>query len=153
MRAPTRGPGTAAGWATAAMLAALATVFLSCQTQSPEQVLLKSAEPVASWLATLRMTSEKWAANSAPSRFVRSTAQAADDSFEQAERDAEKGEASPAVREPFHRLFADSRSACDQLRRAAVADDRAAALPIARRLAALQAELAALRKANGEPTS
>jgi len=132
---------------------ALATVFLSCQTQSPEQVLLKSAEPVASWLATLRMTSEKWAANSAPSRFVRSTAQAADDSFEQAERDAEKGEASPAVREPFHRIFADSRSACDQLRRAAVADDRAAALPIARRLAALQAELAALRKANEEPTS
>jgi hypothetical protein len=134
------------------MLAALAIVLLSCQTQSPEQQLLKSAEPVASWLATLRMTSEKWAANSAPSRFVRSTAQAADDSFEQAERDAERSKANPAVREPFHRLFADSRSACDQLRRAAVVDDRAAALPIARQLAALQAELADLRQSQGEPS-
>jgi hypothetical protein len=131
---------------------ALATVFLSCRKQSPDDALLKSAEPVASWLATLRMTSEKWAANSAPSRFVRSTAQAADDSFEQAERDAETSKASPALREPFHRIFADSRSACDQLRRAAVANDRAAALPIARRLAALEAELAALRKAHEEPS-
>ncbi len=132
---------------------ALATVFLSCQTQSPEEALLKSAEPVASWLATLRMTSEKWAANSAPSRFVRSTAQAADDSFEQVERDAEKSKANPALREPFHRLFADSRSACDQLQRAAVANDRAAALPIVQRLTALQKELADLRKAHGEPSS
>jgi len=132
---------------------ALATVFLSCQPQNPDEAILKSAEPVASWLATLRMTSEKWAANSAPSRFVRSTAQAADDSFEQAERDAEKSKANPALREPFHRLFADSRSACDQLQRAAVANDRAAALPIAQRLAALQAELAALRKAHEEPSS
>jgi len=132
---------------------ALATVFLSCQPQNPEKALLKSAEPVASWLATLQMTSEKWAANSAPSRFVRSTAQAADDSFEQAERDAEKSKADPALREPFHRLFADSRSACDQLQRAAVANDRAAALPIAQRLAGLQKELAELRKAHGEPSS
>ncbi|HEY2739555.1 MAG TPA: hypothetical protein VGK45_14195 [Thermoanaerobaculia bacterium] len=99
------------------------------------------------------MASEKWAANSAPSRFVRSTAQAADDSFEQAERDAERSKATPALREPFHRLFTDSRSACDQLQRAAVANDRAAALPIAQRLAALQAELAELRKAHGEPSS
>lgn len=132
---------------------ALATVIFSCQKQSPEEALLKSAEPVASWLATLRMTSEKWAANSAPSRFVRSTAQTADDSFEQAERDAEKSKADPGLREPFHRLFADSRSACDQLQRAAEANDRAAALPIAQRLIALQGELAALRKAHGEPSS
>jgi hypothetical protein len=129
---------------------ALATVLFACQKQSPEQKLLKSSEPVVSWLATLRMTGEKWAANSAPSRFVRSTAQAADDSFEQAERDAERSKANPALREPFHRLFADSRSACDELRRAAVANDRAAALPIAQRLASLQAELAALRKAHAE---
>lgn len=131
---------------------ALATVILSCQTQSPDEALLKSAEPVASWLATLRMTSEKWAANSAPSRFVRSTAQTADDSFEQAERDAETSKADPGLREPFHRLFADSRSACDQLRRAAEANDRAAALPIAQRLAALQKELADLRQAHREPS-
>ena len=149
MRTPRSRLGTAAWWAAAAV----ATLLLACQKQSPDEKLLKSAEPVASWLATLRMTSEKWAANSAPSRFVRSTAQVADDSFEQAERDAERSKADSALREPFHRLFAESRSACDQLQRAVVANDRTAALPIARRLAALEAELADLRKAHGEPSS
>ena len=152
MRTPRDRLGTAAWWAMLGTMA-FATILFSCQKQSPDEELLKSAEPVASWLATLQMASEKWAANSAPSRFVRSTVQAADDSFEQAERDAERSKANPAIREPFRRLFADSRSACDELRRAAVADDRAAALPMTRRLAALQAELAALRKARGKPSS
>jgi len=64
MWTPTDRLGTTArraGAATLAVLAmmALATVLLSCRKQSPDDALLKSAEPVASWLATLRMTSEK----------------------------------------------------------------------------------------------
>lgn len=102
---------------------------------------------MGSWLAALQMTGEKWTANSVPSRFVKASVEAACGSFADAAREAAQSSARPAVRDPLRRLIAESRAASDLLRRAAAAQDRASALPVVQRLAALRARFTALAQA------
>jgi hypothetical protein len=147
MSMPMGRPVTAVLMAAVAVAAAL---LGACGKQTPEQDLLQKVEPVASWLATLQMTGEKWTANSVPATFVRTTAEAAGDAFEQAAQDGRDSQARPALRDPLRALISESRSAGDRLRSAAEADDPRAAPPVLRDLAALQARFAALRKTGGE---
>ena len=133
---------------TAVLMAAVAVAsLLSCQHQTPEQELLQKVEPMGSWLAALQMTGEKWTANSVPAAFVRTTAEAARGPFEQAARDAAESKARPAVRDPLRKLISDGEAESDRLRRSAAAEDRGAAAPVIRRLAALRASFAALKAA------
>jgi hypothetical protein len=149
MRMPAGRPVTAVLMAAVAVAAAL---FVSCQKQNPEQDLLQKVEPVGSWLAALRMTGEKWTANSVPAAFVRTTAEAARGPLEQAAQDDADSKARPAVRDPLRQLISEGRAAGDRLRRAADSDDRKAAQPVVQELAALQARFAEIRKTCEEPS-
>jgi hypothetical protein len=122
----------------------LAIAFLACQQKSPEEELLKQAEPVGSWLATLQMAGEKWAANSVPTSFLKNSVSAAGKEFEKVGAQAAKSRARPEIREPLRSLIADSEAASAGLRRAVEANDRSGAAREVGRVAALHARFMAL---------
>ena len=124
---------------------------LACQPKPPEEELLKTVEPVGSWIASLEMTGQKWAANSVPTSFVRSITAAARTQLETAGEEAARSPARPAVRIPWQRLIAEAGSACAGLRQAVEVNDRGRLAREIGRLGALRARFAALRKA-GEGT-
>ncbi|HEY4594515.1 MAG TPA: hypothetical protein VIJ61_19000 [Thermoanaerobaculia bacterium] len=130
-------------------LAAAAGLCLACSSQSPTEKLLDTAQTASSWIATLRMTGEQWAANSVPTSFVETTVKAARSELEQEADDAAKSEAPPGVRDPFRRIVTEAGDVGKKLSQAAEENDRAGAAREVGRLAALQEQLAALRKQNG----
>ena len=119
------------------LLGALAVPFTACTAKTPAEKLVAAAEPVGSWLATLRMTAEKWGANSVPAHFARDTAKAADKQLEKAAATADESPAPAALREPLRRLLAESRAATRDFRRAVRVGDRGAAVAAASRFHAL----------------
>lgn len=121
-------------------------LVLACQSKSPEEQLLKTVQPVGSWLASLEMTGRKWSANSVPASFVRNMTAAALELIETASEEASKSAARPGLREPLRSLLADARDAGIGLRRAVDAGDRTAVAREVERLAALRARFEALAK-------
>jgi len=132
-----------------AALVAAAGLWLACSSQSPEEKLLDAVKPVPSWIATLRMTGERWDANSVPTSFVHTTVKAARKEFEKEAEEATRSKARPELRIPLHQVMTEAAAAADGLGRAAEANDRPGVAREVGRLAALQGELAALRKRNG----
>jgi hypothetical protein len=132
-----------------AALAAALGLCLACSSQSPQEKLLDTAQTASSWIATLRMTGEQWAANSVPTSFVTTTVKAAREDLEKEADDAAQSKAPPEVRDPFHQIVTAAQDAGKRLSRAAEKNDRPGAAREVGRLAALQANLEALRKQHG----
>jgi hypothetical protein len=126
---------------------AIAFLLFSCQHKTPEQELLQKTEAVGSWLSSLEMAGEKWAVNSVPRTFVRTSAGAALKAFQKADKAARESDARPEVRDGIRQVIADGEAEGHRLRRAAEANDRAAALPITGRLKVLKARFESLKKA------
>ncbi|HTG36882.1 MAG TPA: hypothetical protein VLB76_28525 [Thermoanaerobaculia bacterium] len=126
-------------------LALAATLCLACASKSPQEKLLDATKPAASWIATLRMTGERWNANSVPASFVKATAGKAVDELGAVAEEAGKSPVPPEVRLPLQRLMTAARAAGSGLERAVEAGDRPAAARQVARLAALEGELAAWR--------
>jgi len=126
-----------------------AAVLLACPSKSPEEKLLKAAEPLGSWLATLEMAGRKWAANSVPASFVGSSVSAAGDELEKMAREAAESKARPGMREPLGRLVAEAQTAGDGLHRAVEADDRRQAAREVAVLGGLRARFEAWKRAAG----
>jgi hypothetical protein len=127
------------------VLALAAALCLACGSKSPEEKLLDAAKPAASWIATLRMTGERWNANSVPASFVKATVDKARDELGGVAEEAEKSPAPPEARLPLQHLMTEARAAGSGLERAVEAGDRPAVARQAGRLAALADELAAWR--------
>ncbi len=130
-------------------LAAAAGLCLACSAQSPEEKLLDTAPTAISWIATLKMTGEQWAANSVPTSFVSTTVKAAREDLEKEADDAANSKAPAEVRDPFHQIVTAAEAAGTRLSRAAEANDRPEAAREVGRLAVLQAALETLRKQHG----
>jgi hypothetical protein len=126
---------------------AIAFFLVSCQHKAPEQELAQKTEAVGSWLSSLEMTGEKWAVNSVPRTFVRTSADAALSAFQKADQAARESDARPEVRDGIRQVIAEGEAEGKRLRQAAEANDRAAALPAAGRLKVLKARFDALKKA------
>jgi len=126
-----------------------AAVLFACQQKPPEEDLLKKVAPVGSWLASLEMTGQKWAANSVPTSFVRTTVGAAGKELDKAAKEAAKSKARPAVLSPVRQVIADARAASDGLRKAVEANDRAGVARQVGRLGQLHDRFEALQKASG----
>jgi hypothetical protein len=126
-------------------------LVISCQSKSPDEQLLKTVQPVGSWLASLEMTGRKWSANSVPASFVRNMTGAALEQIETAAGETGRSSARPGLREPLRSLLGEARNAAIALRRAANAGDRPAAAREVGRLAALHARFEALAKAGKGP--
>jgi hypothetical protein len=124
-------------------LALAASLCFACASKSPEEKLLDAAKPAASWIATLRMTGERWDANSVPASFVKATTAKARDELGSAAEEAGKSPARPEVRLPLKNLMTEARAAGLQLERAVEAGDRPEVARQVGRLAALEGELAA----------
>jgi hypothetical protein len=133
----------------AAILAA--ALLLACQKKSPEVELLHKVEPVGSWLASLQMAAEKWAANSLPSSFLRSSLSAAREELDKADEESAKSRARPEVTVPLRRLVAEAEAAGAGLERGVEAGDRAGVARQARQLAGLRARFEALQNAGRAP--
>ena len=125
------------------VLALIASLCFACASKSPEEKLLDAAGPAASWIATLRMTGERWNANSVPASFVKATTAKARDELGSVAEEAERSPVRPEVRLPLRRLMAEARAAGSGLGRAVEAGDRPAVARQVDRLAALAGELAA----------
>jgi hypothetical protein len=82
----------------------------------------KPDETAASWSATLQMTAEKWAANSVPARFVRTTCDSAQKALEKAAKQSD----APRIKTAL--------AAAAKLRDAAERGDREAAKRVAEEL-------------------
>jgi hypothetical protein len=134
------------GWTA---LAVAAGICLACSSKSPEEKILDTAQTAISWIATLRMTGEQWAANSVPTSFVETTVKAARSDLEQEADDAAKSKAAPEVRDPFRQIVTEAKAVGKRLSQAAEENDRPAVAREVARLAALQAGLEALRKQHG----
>jgi hypothetical protein len=126
-----------------------AALLLACQSKPPEEQLLKAAEPLGSWLATLEMAGQKWEANSVPASFVGSSVSAAGDQFDKISKEAAESEARPDLREPLRRLVAEAQNACDGLDRAVEAGDRRQVARQVARLGGLRARFEAWKRASG----
>lgn len=122
-------------------------MLLACQPKSPEEDLMKKVEPVGSWLASLEMTGQKWAANSVPTSFVRNMTSAARKQLEKASEEAAKSPARPTVRNPLQQVIAEARTANAGLRQAVEANDRRRLAREVARLGELHMRFEALRKA------
>ena len=120
------------------------TALLACQPKSPEEALLNKTEPVGSWLASLQMTGEKWAANSVPTSFVRNSVSAAKKAFAKVAEEAEKSDARPELRATVRGLVLEAASTGEGLQRAVEANDRGAVARETGRLSALQGRFKAL---------
>ena len=92
-------------------LALAAGLCLACASKSPQEKLLDAARPAASWIATLRMTGERWNANSVPASFVRATVDKARDELGGVAEEAEKSPVPAAVKLPLQRLMTEARAA------------------------------------------
>jgi hypothetical protein len=125
------------------VLAVAASLLLACSSQSPEEKLVDTARPAASWIATLRMAGEEWIANSVPKSFVQSTIDEARNDLGKAADEAEKSPARSAVKLPLQRLMHEARAAGSGLEKAVEAGDRPGVARQVGRIAALQGELAA----------
>jgi hypothetical protein len=133
-----------------AILALAATAaLLACQHKSPEQELLDKAEPAGSWIATLQLAGEKWAANSVPTSFVKTTCKAADKDLDRAAEETAKSKARPEVRDPLRQLISQAQAAEAGLRKAAEANDRPGVSRQAGQLAALRQRFEAWKKSVG----
>ena len=133
-------------------LALAATLCFACASKSPGEKLLDAAKPAASWIATLRMTGERWNANSVPASFVKATVGKARDELASVAEEAEKSPVPPEVRIPLQRLMTEARAAGSGLERAVEAGDRPAVARQVDRLATLAGELAAWQaKQDGGP--
>jgi 3-hydroxyisobutyrate dehydrogenase-like beta-hydroxyacid dehydrogenase len=130
-------------------LALASSLLLACSSQSPTEKLLDTAKPAGSWIATLRMTGERWIANSVPESFVKATVDEARDDLGKVVDEAGKSPAPAAARLPLQRLLHAARAAGFGLEKAVKAGDRPGAARQVGRLAALQGELAAWRKQQG----
>jgi hypothetical protein len=124
-------------------LALAASLCFACASKSPQEKLLDAARPAASWIATLRMTGERWGANSVPASFVKATTAKARDELASVAEEAEKSPVRPEVRLPLQNLMTEARAAGSGLERAVAAGDRPAVARQVGRLAALEDELAA----------
>jgi len=124
-------------------LALAACLCFACASKSPQEKLLDAAGPAASWIATLRMTGERWNANSVPASFVRATVDKARDELAGVAEEAKKSPVPAAVKLPLQRLMTEARAAGAGLERAVEAGDRPAVARQVDRLAALAGELAA----------
>jgi hypothetical protein len=124
-----------------------AAVLLACPPKSPEDDLLKKVEPVGSWLASLEMTGQKWAANSVPASFVRNITAVARKQLETASEEASRSKARPAMRNPLQQILAEARAANAGLRQSVEANDRHRLAVEVTRLARLHTRFEALRKA------
>ena len=127
-------------------MVAIAFFLVSCQHKTPEQELAQKTESVGSWLSSLEMAGEKWAVNSVPRTFVRTSADAALKSFQKADKAARESDARPEVRDGIRQVISESEAEGHRLRQAAEANDRAAALPIAGRLKVLKERFESLKK-------
>jgi hypothetical protein len=116
---------------------------LACASKSPQEKLLDAAKPAASWIATLRMTGERWNANSVPASFVKATTAKARDELVSVAEEAGKSPVRPEVRLPLQHLMTEARAAGSALERAVEAGDRPAVARQVGRLAVLAGELAA----------
>ena len=134
-------------------LAMAASLLLACSSQSPEEKLVDTARPAASWIATLRMAGEEWIANSVPKSFVKSTIDEARKDLAKAADEAEKSPARSAVKLPLQRLMHEARAAGSGLEKAVEAGDRPGVARQVGRIVALQGELAAwqARQEGGKP--
>ena len=132
-----------------AALTVTAGLCLACSSPSPEEKLPDTAQTASSWIATLRMTGEQWAANSVPASFVETTVKAAREDLEKEADDAAKSNAPPEVRDPFRQIVTAARAEGKKLSQDAEANDRPGAAREVAQLAALQERLAALRKRHG----
>ena len=131
-----------------AILVILAAALLfACQKKSPEEELLHKVEPVGSWLASLQMAGEKWAANSLPSSFLKASLKAARKEFETADEEAAKSKARPEVAAPLRKLLAEAEAATTGLERGIEAGHREEVARQARQLAGLRARFEALQNA------
>ncbi len=133
-------------------LALAASLCFACASKSPQEKLLDAAGPAASWIATLRMTGERWNANSVPASFVKATTAKAGDELASVAEEAEKSAVRPEVRLPLQHLMTEARAAGSGLERAVKAGDRPAVARQVDRLAALAGELAAWRAQQGGET-
>jgi hypothetical protein len=136
--------GRTAGRLAAALAAA---VLLACQQKSPEEDLMKKVEPVGSWLASLEMTGQKWAANSVPTSFVRNITAVARKQLEKAAEEAGRSRARPGLRNPLRQILAEAQAANAGLRQAVAANDRRRLAREVSHLAGLHTRFEALRKA------
>jgi hypothetical protein len=126
-----------------ALALAASLCCFACASKSPQEKLLDAAQPAASWIATLRMTGERWNANSVPASFVKATVGKARDELSSVAEEAEESPVRPEVRLPLQRLMTEARVAGSALERAVEAGDRPAVARQVGRLAALAGELAA----------
>lgn len=133
----------------AAILAA--ALLLACQKKSPEEDLLHKVEPVGSWLASLQMAGEKWAANSLPSSFLRSSLEAARKEFDKADEEAAKSKARAEVTAPLRKLLVEAEAATTALERGIEAGHRDEVARQASRFAGLRARFEALQNAGKAP--
>ena len=133
-------------------LALAASLCFACASKSPQEKLTDAAKPAASWIATLRMTGERWSANSVPASFVKATVGKARDELASVAEEAGKSPVRPEVRLPLQNLMTEARAAGAGLERAVEAGDRPAVARQVDRLAALAGELAAWRARQGGET-
>ncbi len=131
-------------------LAVAASLLLACAAQSPDEKLLDTARPAASWVATLRMTGEQWIANSVPKSFVQATVAAAREDLLDAAEEAAKSPARAEARLPLQSLLHEARAACSGLQRAVEAGDRPAAAREVERIKGLQARITAWQQQEGQ---
>jgi hypothetical protein len=130
-------------------LAVAVSLLLACAAPSPDEKLLDTARPAASWVATLRMTGEQWIANRVPKSFVQATVAAARKDLLDAAEDAAKSPAHPEARLPLQSLLHEARAAGSGLQRAVEAGDRPAAARAVEQLKTLQDRFAAWRRQEG----
>jgi 3-hydroxyisobutyrate dehydrogenase-like beta-hydroxyacid dehydrogenase len=131
------------------VLALATSLALACTRQSPEEKLLDTAKPAVSWLATLRMTGERWIANSVPKSFVKSTVSEARKDLGKVADETEKSKAPAAERFPLLQLMREGRAAGLGLQKAAEAGDRPGAARQLAQLESLQERIAAWQRQLG----
>ena len=130
-------------------LALAAGLLLACPSPSPSEKLLDATKPAASWIATLRMTGERWIANSVPKSFVQSTVSEARKDLGKVADEAGKSPAPAGERSPLLQLMREGRAAGLGLQKAAEAGDRPAAARQVAQLESLQERIAAWQRQLG----
>jgi hypothetical protein len=131
------------------ILALAASLVLACSRQSPEEKLLDTARPAVSWLATLRMTGERWIANSVPKSFVKATVGEARKDLGKVADAAGKSPVPAGEKLPLLALMREGRSVGLDLQKAAEAGDRPGAARQVARLVALQERITAWQRQLG----
>ncbi|HEY0557962.1 MAG TPA: hypothetical protein VGG20_27175 [Thermoanaerobaculia bacterium] len=131
------------------ILALAASLAFACSRQSPEEKLLDTARPAVSWFATLRMTGERWIANSVPKSFVKSTVGEARKDLGKVADAAGKSPVPAGEKLPLLALMREGRAVGLGLQKAAEAGDRPGAARQVAQLVALQERIAAWQRQLG----